>query len=84
MSVPVCTRQTSSTLPACSPLPYTVRLYEYQLGWHEEGWVRKVLVEAFEVEGAAVEFGGEARCQESDAAGAEVELLPWQPVLQCS
>lgn len=45
-----------------------MRLFEIRIGPHERGWVQKVLVESFEVEGAALEFGGDRRCKgERDA-----------------
>jgi hypothetical protein len=40
-----------------------VRLFEYRFSNHERGWVQKHLLEAFEFEGAAVEFGGDCRCR---------------------
>ena len=40
-----------------------MRLFEYSFSNHERGWVQKHLLEAFEFEGAAVEFGGDCRCR---------------------
>ncbi|EFN53194.1 hypothetical protein CHLNCDRAFT_137022 [Chlorella variabilis] len=45
----------------------TVRLFEYRIGGSERGGVQKQLLEAFEFEGAALEFGGAARCHHTDA-----------------
>jgi hypothetical protein len=54
-------------LPACITLSWpawpAVRLLEYRFSNHERGWVQKHLLEAFEFEGAAVEFGGDCRCR---------------------
>lgn len=47
-----------------------VRLFELRFGWHEQGWVQKQLLEAWEFEGAALEFGDAARCTEPAARGA--------------
>lgn len=44
-----------------------VRLFEYRIGGSERGGVQKQLLEAFEFEGAALEFGGAARCHHTDA-----------------
>jgi hypothetical protein len=46
-----------------------VRLHEYGLSFRGSSWVQKRLVEAFEVAGAAVEFGGSARCPAPHGAG---------------
>ncbi|KAI7841255.1 hypothetical protein COHA_005028 [Chlorella ohadii] len=55
----------------------SVRLYELHLGWHERSWVERRLVEAFEVQDAALEFGGSARCDGAElkeaATAEEVE-----------
>ncbi len=48
----------------------TVRLYELHLGWHDRSWVERRLVEAFEVQDAALEFGGTARCDEAELKAA--------------
>lgn len=48
----------------------TVRLFELRIGPHQRGWVQKVLVESFEVEGAALEFGGDRRCADKEGAQA--------------
>lgn len=47
-----------------------MRLFEYRLGPHARTWVQKHLLEAFEFEGAALELGGAARCEEPDQQGA--------------
>lgn len=60
-----------NALPLSSP---AVRLYELRLGWHQRGWVERRLVEAFEVQGAALEFGGAARCTDPAAGAAPEEL----------
>lgn len=49
---------------ACSSLPPAVRLFEYRVGPHECGWVQKHLLEAWEFPAAALEFGGDRRCQQ--------------------
>ena len=65
------------TFPASTPCTLPVRLYELHLGWHERSWVERRLVEAFEVQDAALEFGGSARCDGAElkeaATAEEVE-----------
>jgi len=52
-----------------------VRLFDYRLSFHERGWVQKRLLEAWEFEMAALEFGGDRRCQQ---AAAEAEAAAEQ------
>ncbi|KAL4431637.1 hypothetical protein ABPG77_001479 [Micractinium sp. CCAP 211/92] len=47
----------------------TVRLFELRIGPSARGWVQKVLVESFEVDGAALEFGGDRRCTDREDGG---------------
>ena len=44
-----------------------MRLFEYVLDRRARGFVQRRLVAAFEFEGAALEFGGDTRCQAAPA-----------------
>lgn len=51
------------------PCFFAVCLFELRIGPSVRGWVQKVLVESFEVDGAALEFGGDRRCTDREDGG---------------
>lgn len=73
LHVGLCCARCVSRFPAArtaAPARPAVRLFELRIGPHQRGWVQKVLVESFEVEGAALEFGGDRRCADKEGAQA--------------